>query len=194
MIASFMALSSGGQTLVKKRKVARGTKQRRKTKAKVSSPYFPPKDKSQPLPEGEKVKKSPRHLDFPDFAPPSSPYGLVQEQLYSEPWKLLVATIFLNRTAGRSSGMLLITARQNICKLNQITNRLLKNLCIDLCINYVCNLLFQGTAAIPVLWEFFRLYPTPEVAVKADPRDLASMLNPLGLHEKRAQIIIKFTG
>lgn len=56
------------------------------------------------------------------------------------------------------------------------------------------NPLFQGTAAIPVLWEFFRLYPAPEVAVKADPRDLASMLNPLGLHEKRAQIIIKFTG
>ena len=102
MIASFMTLSSGGQTPVKK-KVARGTKQRRKTKAKVSSPYFPPRDSSQPLPAGERVKKSPRHLDFPDFAPPSSPYGLVQEQLYSEPWKLLIATIFLNRTTGRSS-------------------------------------------------------------------------------------------
>ena len=45
-----------------------------------------------------------------------------------------------------------------------------------------------------MLWEFFRLYPTPELAVKADPRDLASLLNPLGLHEKRAQIIIKCTG
>lgn len=41
-----------------------------------------------------------RHLLFPDFHPPSSPFGLVQEQLYKEPWKLLVATIFLNRTTG----------------------------------------------------------------------------------------------
>lgn len=51
-----------------------------------------------------------------------------------------------------------------------------------------------GAAAKPVLWEFLRLYPSPELAVQADPRDLASLLNPLGLHEKRAQIIIKFTG
>ena len=54
--------------------------------------------------------------------------------------------------------------------------------------------LSAGSAAKPVLWEFLRQYPSPELAVQADPRDLASMLNPLGLHEKRAQIIIKFTG
>ena len=53
---------------------------------------------------------------------------------------------------------------------------------------------YVGTAAKPILWEFLHLYPLPELAVKADPRDLASLLNPLGLHEKRAQIIIKFTG
>jgi len=41
-----------------------------------------------------------RHLLYPDFAPPASPFGLVQEQLYKEPWKLLVATIFLNKTTG----------------------------------------------------------------------------------------------
>ena len=51
-----------------------------------------------------------------------------------------------------------------------------------------------GTAAKPIFWEFLRLYPSPELAVQADLRDLASLLNPLGLHEKRAQIIIKFTG
>lgn len=46
-------------------------------------------------------RKSHKHLQYPDFIPPKSPHGLVQEQLYSEPWKLLVATIFLNRTTGR---------------------------------------------------------------------------------------------
>ena len=34
------------------------------------------------------------------YKPPKSPYGLVQEQLYDNPWRLLVATIFLNKTSG----------------------------------------------------------------------------------------------
>ena len=44
--------------------------------------------------------KKHRHLLYPDFRPPESPFQLVQEQLFKEPWKLLVATIFLNRTTG----------------------------------------------------------------------------------------------
>ena len=46
------------------------------------------------------TKRTHKHLQFPDFVPPKSPHNLVQEQLYKEPWKLLVATIFLNRTTG----------------------------------------------------------------------------------------------
>jgi methyl-CpG-binding domain protein 4 len=135
-------------------KVEESSRRRRKT----TSPYFHSTSKRKrrgeklrksPVAGPSDVKKAPRHLDYPDFVPPSSPYDLVQEQLYREPWKLLIATIFLNRTT--------------------------------------------GTAAKPVLWEFLRLYPSPELAVKADTRDLASLLNPLGLHEKRAQIILKFT-
>ena len=34
------------------------------------------------------------------WIPPKSPYGLVQESLYDDPWKLLVATVFLNKTMG----------------------------------------------------------------------------------------------
>ena len=34
------------------------------------------------------------------WTPPKSPYNLVQESLFHNPWKLLVATIFLNRTTG----------------------------------------------------------------------------------------------
>jgi methyl-CpG-binding domain protein 4 len=34
------------------------------------------------------------------WKPPKSPYNLVQETLYDSPWKLLLATIFLNKTNG----------------------------------------------------------------------------------------------
>jgi len=34
------------------------------------------------------------------WIPPKSPYNLIQETLFHDPWKLLVATIFLNRTGG----------------------------------------------------------------------------------------------
>ena len=37
------------------------------------------------------------------YLPPKSPFNLIQEQLYTDPWKLLVATIFLNKTGGRNA-------------------------------------------------------------------------------------------
>lgn len=58
---------------------------------KISSPYFSvpsvlPKNKHSRLP--------------PDWEPPQSPYHFIQEYLYRDPWQLLVATIFLNKTNG----------------------------------------------------------------------------------------------
>ena len=35
------------------------------------------------------------------WVPPRSPHNLVQESLFHDPWKLLVATMFLNRTQGK---------------------------------------------------------------------------------------------
>lgn len=35
------------------------------------------------------------------WTPPRSPFNLVQEHLYHDPWQLLVATVFLNRTQGK---------------------------------------------------------------------------------------------
>eukprot|EP01026_Neomeris_dumetosa_P052301 TRINITY_DN46239_c0_g1_i3.p1 TRINITY_DN46239_c0_g1~~TRINITY_DN46239_c0_g1_i3.p1 ORF type:complete len:264 (+),score=31.86 TRINITY_DN46239_c0_g1_i3:52-792(+) len=35
------------------------------------------------------------------WTPPASSYGLIQEQLYKDPWKVLVACMMLNRTSGR---------------------------------------------------------------------------------------------
>lgn len=83
------------------------------------------------------------------WIPPKSPFNLIQESLFHDPWKLLIATIFLNRTTGRK--------------------------------------------AIPVMWEFFRKFPNPEVTSKADWKEIAELIQSLGLQEKRAKIIIRFS-
>ena len=75
----------------------------KKATTKKSSPYFEkPTEMAQPTLASSAVKtKSHKHLQYPDFVPAKSPHGLVQEQLYDNPWKLLIATIFLNRTTGK---------------------------------------------------------------------------------------------
>ncbi|XP_064012191.1 methyl-CpG-binding domain protein 4 isoform X2 [Pogoniulus pusillus] len=61
---------------------------RRKT-----SPYFSSKcSKEAPSP--------PRRKALRKWIPPRSPFNLVQETLFHDPWKLLIATIFLNKTSG----------------------------------------------------------------------------------------------
>lgn len=57
----------------------------------ISSPYFS-------VPNVLPQKKDPRLP--PDWDPPQSPYHFIQEYLYRDPWQLLVATIFLNKTNG----------------------------------------------------------------------------------------------
>lgn len=32
------------------------------------------------------------------WVPPASPFGLIEEQVYHDPWKLLLACMLLNRT------------------------------------------------------------------------------------------------
>ncbi|XP_042870901.1 neurofilament heavy polypeptide-like isoform X3 [Penaeus japonicus] len=83
--------------------------------------------------------------------PPRSPFNLFQESLYHDPWKLLIGTIFLNRTTGEEA--------------------LGKN----------------------VLWDFLERWPTPEDAVKASWEEIAELIQCLGLHEKRAKMIIRFS-
>ncbi|MFT7804422.1 methyl-CpG-binding domain protein 4 [Arapaima gigas] len=106
------------------------------------SPYF----------SGKSIKEAPsppRRKAFKKWTPPRSPFCLVQETLFHDPWKLLVATIFLNKTSGKM--------------------------------------------AIPVLWQFFERYPTPDVTRASDWKPLAELLRPLGLHELRAKSIIRFS-
>jgi len=81
--------------------------------------------------------------------PPRSPYKFIQEKLYKDPWRLLISTIFLNKTTGK--------------------------------------------AACPLVWKFLERWPSPESASRADPNEIAQLMNPLGLHETRARRIIKMS-
>ncbi len=59
-----------------------------------------------------------------------------------------------------------------------------------MCIDHYCT----GTAALPVLWRFFDQYSKPEDAIQANVTDIANMFAPLGLQNKRANIIMRFSG
>ncbi|XP_060095624.1 methyl-CpG-binding domain protein 4 isoform X1 [Heteronotia binoei] len=76
-------------TSVKDGRVQRTQVERRKT-----SPYFSSRFlKEAPSP--------PRRKAFRKWTPPRSPFNLIQETLFHDPWKLLIATIFLNKTSGK---------------------------------------------------------------------------------------------
>ncbi|KAM3914289.1 methyl-CpG-binding domain protein 4 [Leptodactylus fuscus] len=107
-----------------------------------TSPYFSKKALSEAM-------EPPRRKVFAKWTPPRSPFHLVQETLFHDTWKLLIATIFLNKTSGKM--------------------------------------------AIPVLWSFLEKYPTPEVARAADWKEMAELLQPLGLYELRAKTIVRFS-
>lgn len=113
---------------------------------------FEDKRKTSPYFSGRSIRECPsppRRKVFKKWTPPRSPFNLVQEILFHDPWKLLVATIFLNKTTGK--------------------------------------------VAIPILWQFFEHYPTPDVAREADWEPMSEILKPLGLYKHRAKIIIRFS-
>ncbi|XP_072328107.1 methyl-CpG-binding domain protein 4 isoform X2 [Scyliorhinus torazame] len=62
---------------------------RRKT-----SPYFSSK---------YSASSPPKRKAFAKWIPPRSPFKLVQETLFHDPWKLLIATILLNKTSGKKA-------------------------------------------------------------------------------------------
>ncbi|XP_066473249.1 methyl-CpG-binding domain protein 4 isoform X2 [Tiliqua scincoides] len=76
-------------TSVKENHVRRTHIERRKT-----SPYFSNKIIKEAL-------SPPRRKAFRKWTPPRSPFDLVQETLFHDPWKLLIATIFLNKTSAK---------------------------------------------------------------------------------------------
>ncbi|XP_062503516.1 methyl-CpG-binding domain protein 4-like isoform X2 [Corticium candelabrum] len=130
-----------GTPLLKRTSSVRGVKRKLTT-----SPYFYQKPVLGYAVDDE--MRRPRHLSV-CYVPPKSPFNLIQESLFHDPWRLLIATIFLHRTS--------------------------------------------GDKAIPILWEFFKCYPSAEVTRKSNPEPIARLLQPLGLFQKRAEIIVQFS-
>ena len=69
-------------------------------------------------------------------------------------------------------------------------------LCSIVELYYISALSFDipGKCTIPVLWKFLEKWPNAEVTASADWRPIAELLQPLGLHNKRAQILVRFSG
>lgn len=62
------------------------------------------KRKKSPYFSGKLAKEAPsppRRKAYKKWIPPRSPFNLIQETLFHDPWKLLIATIFLNKTTGK---------------------------------------------------------------------------------------------
>ncbi|KAJ8370876.1 hypothetical protein SKAU_G00109040 [Synaphobranchus kaupii] len=64
------------------------------TERRKTSPYFSRKS-------AKEAPSPPRRKAFKKWTPPRSPFNLVQETLFHDPWRLLIATIFLNKTSGK---------------------------------------------------------------------------------------------
>uniref|UniRef100_A0A673U3L7 Methyl-CpG-binding domain protein 4 n=2 Tax=Suricata suricatta TaxID=37032 RepID=A0A673U3L7_SURSU len=70
------------------------TRPRTQVEKRKTSLYFSSKYNKEAL-------SPPRRKAFKKWTPPRSPFNLIQETLFHDPWKLLIATIFLNRTSGK---------------------------------------------------------------------------------------------
>eukprot|EP00075_Anas_platyrhynchos_P034607 XP_027323860.1 methyl-CpG-binding domain protein 4 isoform X3 [Anas platyrhynchos] len=87
---------SNGSVTVRNRACSRARHEepipRTQVERRKTSPYFSSKySKEAPSP--------PRRKALRKWTPPRSPFNLVQETLFHDPWKLLIATIFLNKTS-----------------------------------------------------------------------------------------------
>uniref|UniRef100_A0A803MNP4 HhH-GPD domain-containing protein n=1 Tax=Chenopodium quinoa TaxID=63459 RepID=A0A803MNP4_CHEQI len=98
------------------------------------------------------------------WRPPCSPYNLLQEQHAHDPWRVLVICMLLNITTGPQDYILVV------CKE------------LD---EYKCCF----RVSEKVLSHFFDVCPNAEAAIGTDVTRIASMIQSLGLHRKRAAMI-----
>ncbi|GIL49023.1 hypothetical protein Vafri_5517 [Volvox africanus] len=94
-------------------KACRGRRGRRRLHAGAAAVAVAPEAAvAEPLPQlhtGTQMAVQVEETDDPQqtdpristWIPPASPWGLIEEALYDNPWRLLVACILLNRTTGR---------------------------------------------------------------------------------------------
>ena len=50
-----------------------------------------------------------------------------------------------------------------------------------------------GTVALPIFWRFLEKWPNPKDVMEAPENEIADLLQPMGLHNRRAKVLIRFT-
>ncbi|XP_037091752.1 methyl-CpG-binding domain protein 4-like [Pollicipes pollicipes] len=99
------------------------------------------------------------------WVPPQSPYELVQEKYFKDPWKLLIGTIFLSKPSDASPDDVWGDPPP----------------------------VLECRRARPLLEAFFQRWPTAKAARAAAPAEVQQVIEPLQLGDQAAQLIIRFS-
>ncbi|CAI5500533.1 unnamed protein product [Closterium sp. Naga37s-1] len=121
------------------------------------------------------------------WVPPVSPFGLIQERLYRDPWKLLVACMLLNKTAGRQLHKVI----WDLFRLIPSSQAAIAAPTAEIALTPLLRP--PPPAASWMIWDLFRLIPSPEAAIAAPTAEIARTIQSLGLHNKRAAMIQRFS-
>lgn len=111
------------------------------------------------------------------WVPPASPYSLLEECLYADPWRLLVACMLLNKTSG--------TQVQRGCSVH--CNCAMPCLCTHVMLPRMGTLCVLATQVRLVLGRLFSWYPTPEALAALVPELSPGAASSPQLHEADSQ-------
>ena len=120
------------------------------------------------------------------WEPPASPFFLIEEVLYNDPWKLLVACMLLNKTTGKAVRLHCFSAALfgvGVCSA----------LKYSIMSHPVRNCIPASVQVRKILWNLFQLAPSPEAAVGVDVALVEELIKPLGLFRKRAVMFKRFS-
>jgi len=109
--------------------------------------------------------KSPGIASKTRWSPPESPYDLIQETYHEDPWKLLVATMFISKPSDESPDDVWGDPPP----------------------------VLESRRARPLLEKFFGRWPTAKAARNADRADVRELIEPLRLGDETAQLIVRFS-
>lgn len=127
---------------------------------------------------------------------PPSPFGLIEELLADDPWKLLIGCIMLNQTTRSqvSSRQLGFANEPSGTRLLRKNDEAARNHAVDFTSFIPFPLPSRSRPKMDrVLWEFLERFPAAEDAAAASVEEITQVVAPLGLQERRPVAIIRFS-
>ena len=134
------------------------------------------------------------------WAPPRSPFSLIEEWLWNQPWRLLVACILLNKTTGKQmlNSKVPPPPYPRPSPSDRCGRRFQNRSGTATCHGPLCDFVFQMMNFVLKTMIFvlemmnfvFKMMnfvsgPTPAQMVRADVDELQALIQPLGLHRNR---------